>query len=111
MLSLFMAWGGNRRRVMRRKNLWRQNRGVKPGGMADSPAARQRRRRARWKAGLGTAIAEFDWFVVTELLIVEGLLTERDIDDRRRVGEALSRWLSNVTRNSAYRRRRGTRGA
>jgi hypothetical protein len=51
--------------------------------MADSPAVRQRRRRARWKVGLGTAIPEFDWFVVTEL--VEGLLTERDIDDRRRV--------------------------
>jgi hypothetical protein len=78
--------------------------------VADSPAVRARRRRARWKAGLGTAIAVFDWFVVTEMLIVEGLLTERDIDDRRRVGEALSLWLSTVTRDSAYRRRRGTQG-
>jgi hypothetical protein len=42
------------------------------------------------------------------MLIVEGLLTEREIDDRRRVGEALSLWLSTVTRDSAYRRRRGT---
>jgi len=62
---------------------------------------------ARWKAGLGTVIAEFDWFLITEMLIVEGLLTEREIDDRRRVGEALSLWLSDVTRDSAYRRRRG----
>ena len=79
--------------------------------MGDSPAARQRRRRARWKAGVGTAIAEFDWFLVTEILIMEGLLTEREIDDRRRVGEALSVWISNVTRDSAYRRRRGTKRA
>jgi hypothetical protein len=79
--------------------------------VSDGPAARQRRRRARWKAGLGTAIAEFDWFLVTEILIMEGLLTEREIDDRRRVGEALSVWISNVTRDSAYRRRRGTKGA
>jgi hypothetical protein len=56
-------------------------------------------------------IAELDWFIITEMLIVEGFLTERDIDDRRRVGEALSLWLANVTRDSAYRRRRGTRGA
>jgi hypothetical protein len=78
--------------------------------VADSPAVRRRRCRARWKAGLGTAIAEFDWFIITEMLIVEGLLTEREIDDRRRVGEALSLWLSTVTRDWSYRRRRGTAG-
>jgi hypothetical protein len=78
--------------------------------MSDSPAARQRRRRARWKAGLGTAIVEIDWFLTTELLIEAGLLGVGQIDDRRRVGEALSVWIS-VTRDSAYRRRRGTREA
>jgi hypothetical protein len=77
--------------------------------VADTPAIRQRRRRARWKAGLGTAIAEFDTFIITEMLIVEGLLTEREIDDRRRVGEALSAWIADVTRDFPNRRRRGTR--
>jgi hypothetical protein len=62
--------------------------------MADSPAARQRRRRARWKRGLGVAPVEIDWFVTTEFLIREGLLSERDIDNRRAVGVALSAWIA-----------------
>jgi hypothetical protein len=79
--------------------------------MADSPAVRQRRRRRRWEAGLGTALAVFDAFTTTEMLIAKGMLAERDIDDRDRVGEALSVWLADVTRDWSYRRRRGTQGA
>jgi hypothetical protein len=79
--------------------------------VADSNAVRQRRRRARWKVGLGTATAVFDTFTVTEVLITAGLLAERDIDDRRRVGDALSRWIALVTRDWPAGRRRGTSGA
>jgi hypothetical protein len=62
--------------------------------VADSTAVRQRRHRARWKLGLGTALVEVDWFVTTELLIRSGLLAVRDIDNRRAVGEALSVWIA-----------------
>jgi hypothetical protein len=62
--------------------------------MADSPAVRRRRHRARWKAGLGVVSAEIDWFAVTELLIRAGLLAVRDIDNRRAVGIALSAWIA-----------------
>jgi hypothetical protein len=62
--------------------------------VGDSPAVRQRRRRARWKRGFGVVLVEVDWFVTTEFLIREGLLSERDIDNRRAVGEALSVWIA-----------------
>ena len=37
---------------------------------------------------------EVHWFIVTEMLIGADLLTERDIDNRRKVGQALSLWIA-----------------
>jgi hypothetical protein len=68
-----------------------------------SNAERQRRRKDRWRRGRACAIVEYDYFVLTEMLIRSGDLEERSIDDRGAVGRAIGEF-SRVESN--YRRAR-----